>query len=187
MGDEQDGLALGHPEALQFDVHVLARHGVERTERFVHQQHRRIVHQGADNADPLLHAAGELGGIALFELAQSNEINELTRPRQILLAIKLLDVDRDQHVVENGAPGKQHGRLEHDADVVSRPLQLAVAEPDSSRTGRDQSCEDTKQRRFPAARRTHNRDEFAEADIEVDILKRASRPARDRRTVFRLP
>ena len=60
--------ALGHPEALQFNVHVLARHGVERPERLVHEQHRRIMHQGADNADPLLHAAGELGGIALFEL-----------------------------------------------------------------------------------------------------------------------
>ena len=136
MGDEQNGLALGHPEALQFDVHVLARHGVERTERLVHEQHRRIMHQGADNADPLLHAAGELGGIALLELAQSDEIDEFTRPRQILVAIELLHIDRDQHVVEHGAPGKQHGRLEHDADVVPRPLQLAIAEPDGTRTGR---------------------------------------------------
>src|SRR4029078_7424306 len=32
MGDEQDGLALGYPEPLQFDVHMLARHGVERSE-----------------------------------------------------------------------------------------------------------------------------------------------------------
>jgi hypothetical protein len=32
-------------------------------------------------------------------------------------------------------------------------------------------CEDAKQRRFPAARRAHDRDEFPQGDIKVDILK----------------
>ena len=52
VGDEQHGLLPLHPDALQLDVHVLARHGVERAERLVHQQHGRIVDQGADDARP---------------------------------------------------------------------------------------------------------------------------------------
>ena len=37
VGDQQDGLAAVGPDSLQFLVHGLARHGIERAERLVHQ------------------------------------------------------------------------------------------------------------------------------------------------------
>src|ERR1700733_3276953 len=36
--DEKYGLGVGEPEPLQLQIELIARHGVERTERFVHQQ-----------------------------------------------------------------------------------------------------------------------------------------------------
>ena len=63
VGDEEHRLAVGDPDALQLEVHALARQRVERAERLVHQQHARIVNEAPGDADALLHAAGQLGRI----------------------------------------------------------------------------------------------------------------------------
>ena len=42
MGDEHDGLAGALPDLQQRLAHRIAGNGVERAERLVHQQHRRI-------------------------------------------------------------------------------------------------------------------------------------------------
>ena len=48
------------PDAQQLERHVVARHGVERAERLVHQQQRRVEQQGAAQRGALLHAARQL-------------------------------------------------------------------------------------------------------------------------------
>src|SRR6476646_4644210 len=65
--DEDDGLAAGLPDALQFEVHSLARQGIQRTERLVHQENFRIARQCPANAGALLHAPGQLVRIAVPE------------------------------------------------------------------------------------------------------------------------
>jgi len=55
--DEDDGLAALEPDALQIQIHLLARHGVERAEGLVHQQERGVVDERPDDGDALLHAA----------------------------------------------------------------------------------------------------------------------------------
>ena len=57
MRDQQHGLAGGGGDPLQFQVHLFARHRVERAERLVHQQDRRIVHQRPADRRALLHPA----------------------------------------------------------------------------------------------------------------------------------
>ena len=57
----------GRPDAQQLVAHGHARLLVERGERLVHQQHRRVLHQAARDRDALLHAAGQLVRIALAE------------------------------------------------------------------------------------------------------------------------
>src|SRR3546814_10025679 len=47
------------PDAQQLKREFLPGQGIERTERFVHQQHRRIMQQGPADRRPLLHAAGQ--------------------------------------------------------------------------------------------------------------------------------
>ena len=57
-----------------------ARLRVERGERLVHQQDRRIHRERAHQADALLHAAGELIGIVLLEAGEPDEL-EIVRRR----------------------------------------------------------------------------------------------------------
>jgi hypothetical protein len=50
-------------EVTDLDLHDLPQPLVERAQRLVHQQHRRLEHDGAREGDPLLLPPGELLGI----------------------------------------------------------------------------------------------------------------------------
>ena len=82
MGDEHHGLALVRAlhELQQLLLQDFARLRVERGERLVHQQDRRIDGERAHQADALLHAAGELIGIVLLEAGEPDQI-EIVRRR----------------------------------------------------------------------------------------------------------
>ena len=66
------------PDLQQFGLHELARLRVQRGERFVHQQHRRIGRQRAGQIHALLHAAGKLGWIVLLESDQAHQFDEVS-------------------------------------------------------------------------------------------------------------
>ena len=76
VGDEHHGLALFRAlhELQQFLLQDFAGLRVERGERLVHQQHRRVHRERADEADALLHAAGELIGIVLLEAGEADQL-----------------------------------------------------------------------------------------------------------------
>ena len=57
-----------------------------------------------------------------------------------------------------------------------------VGEPDFAGAGHVQPAEDVQQRRLAAARRPEQHDELAGRDLEVDIVQRAPRPRRCRRS-----
>ena len=71
----------GDPELLldrlQLDLERLAELRVERAERLVEQQHRRLEDERPRERDPLLLAAGELAGLPLLVAA------EAARPRAL--------------------------------------------------------------------------------------------------------
>ena len=178
MGDEEHGLAPLEPDALELEVHALARHGVERAERLVHEQHGGIVDEAAGDRDALLHAARELPGIAVLEALEPDEGEELERARPHPLASQPLHVDRQQHVVEHGAPGEEHGRLEDDADVAPRAADRRPAEIGPALRRRDEAGEDLEERRLAAARGPHHGDELPLGHAEVDVVQRQHRAAR---------
>ena len=60
-----------------------AQRGIERAERLVEQHHRRPDRQRPRERDALLLAARELVGIALLQLAQPHQVEQLTHPRAI--------------------------------------------------------------------------------------------------------
>ena len=79
MGDEHDGLAGCRPDPQQFVAHGHARLLIERCERLVHQQHRRVLHQPARDRDPLLHAAGQFMRMPLAETLEADQLQRLLR------------------------------------------------------------------------------------------------------------
>ena len=65
-------------------VHLLARHRVERAEGLVHQQERGVVQQAAGDGGALLHAAGQLVRVAFAETVELHQREQATgRARRI--------------------------------------------------------------------------------------------------------
>jgi hypothetical protein len=107
MGDEDDGLAGPGPEPQQFRLQRQFQLGVERTERFVHQDRPRIVDQGPRQHRALLHAAGELARI-VTAIAGEPDLGQYVHDRPLPLGRRHLpDFQRHGDVVGDGSPGQQ--------------------------------------------------------------------------------
>src|SRR6185503_7473239 len=96
---------------------LLARERVERGERLVEQKQLGLVHQRAADRDALLHPARELPGEAVLVADQTDGVQQLLRLQYIFFLVPLEagtvgldDLERQQHVVERGAP-RQQGRV----------------------------------------------------------------------------
>src|SRR6266446_5596445 len=104
VGHEEDRLAPLLPDPGELDAHLLAGQGVERAERLVHQEHRRIVDEGPADRHPLLHAPRELPRVLVLEAGETDEPDEVERHRPVPLPVAMEDLDREEHVVEHVAP-----------------------------------------------------------------------------------
>jgi hypothetical protein len=168
MGDQEDVLPALQPDALELAVHVFARHGIERAERLVHEQDRRIVDEGAADADALLHAARKLVRVFALEAGQADHLDVFARDGFEHRAVALLDLDRHHHVLDDGAPGQENRRLEHDAELAARSAQLLAVHPDLAGGAIEDAGQDLQQRALAAAARADDADERALADGQVD-------------------
>ena len=86
---------------------------------------------------------------------------------------KAHDLERQSHVLVDGAPREQGGGLEHIAIGAVEPRirrRLAV-DGDRPRRRLFEIGDDTQERRLPAARRTDEGDELALHDIEIDVTQ----------------
>ena len=84
MRDQQDRLAGLVVDALELEIHALARHGIEGAERLVHEDDLRIVHQRPADGGALLHAAGELPGILVLEVLEPRHGEQLAGTGEML-------------------------------------------------------------------------------------------------------
>ena len=94
VGDEDDGRAELLPDREQLEVQPLARHLVERAERLVHQQERRLERERARDRDALLHAARELPRMVVGEADELDELEHLLDPLLALRAIPAEELER---------------------------------------------------------------------------------------------
>ena len=119
MRDEDDGLARLHPDFLDQQVHLVAREGVERAERLVHQQHGRIDREAAHDRGALLHAAREFA-----RDIWSRSPSRLTRSSSLAMrswsGARPLDLERKRDVLGEIAPGQQIGVLKDHRDLGMR-------------------------------------------------------------------
>ena len=110
----------GAAQLQQLVLEDFAGLGIERGERLVHQQDRRIDGQRADEADPLLHAARQLIRIVPLEPGEADQV-------QIMPHTARHHRRSSRHgkpercVLMDGLPRQQAEMLEHHGDAVGRP------------------------------------------------------------------
>ena len=172
MRHQEHRLAALVPDPQQLEVHRLARHGVERAERLVHQQQRRLVHERAADADALLHAARQLVRVLALEAREPDQPQIRSCARLELDAVAVLDLDRQHHVLEHVPPRQQHRRLEDDADVAARSVDRPLPQPHVAGRAPEDAGEDLEQRALAAPARADDGHELAVADVEAHVLER---------------
>ena len=178
MRDEEHGLARGGglaPHAQQLEIHLVARHRVERAERLVHQEQGRVQQQRAADRRPLLHAAGQLARQPIGEAVEADQAEQVLRTLAITPTLESGQLGRQQDVVAHGAPPQEDGRLEHHAHGGNRSRHHAAVHLDGAVGRPTQPGHDAQERGLAATRRAHQRQQLAAADAEADVAQRLDR------------
>ena len=118
VGDEDDGRAGARPQVEQLVLHELAGLHVERAERLVHQQDRRLVDQRLGQRDALAHAAGELVGVVVLEAGQADPLDPVAGPVVAPRPWRHRGSGGRRRRCRARSPGQHGVGLEHVADAV---------------------------------------------------------------------
>ena len=165
-------------------LHELAGLGVQCRERLVHEQHFGIEGQGSRNGHPLLHAAGELGRVAIFETRQPNHFQILIGRGRPQVTWNLLHLQTEGHVVERRSPGKQSVVLKNHATVETRASDLLPLHQDLA-PRRCQPGHHVQQGRLATSARPQDRQEFPLANLQADVVQ-SEQPTRRRASAVAL-
>src|SRR5262245_2140239 len=95
MGDEHDGRAGSRPNLEEVLLQLLAGLRVEGAERLVHENQDRLAHQRPGDADPLLHAAGQLVREMLGECGKADELDEMPGKLAALVRRDAVEFERE--------------------------------------------------------------------------------------------
>ena len=122
--------------AQDFALHPSPRQGIERRQRFVHQEDLRINRKRAGDFESLSHAAGQ---VAWVMPGKPIELNELQQLGYGLLAVATVPVGSEpqpiSEVLGGGQPWKQRRLLEHHHALAARTGNRFAAEQHSARAG----------------------------------------------------
>jgi hypothetical protein len=119
VSGEQDGLAFAH-QLLQPFPDQVPRLGVEARRRLVEDQQVRVVHQGAGERQPALHAAGKGVEADVGLAGQAGELQQLRDARGDELVGQAEVAAVDLQVLGAGEVRVQVVELGHDADPGPR-------------------------------------------------------------------
>ena len=166
------------PDAQKLERHVVARHGVERAERLVHQQQRRVEQQRAAERGALLHAARQLARQLVAEAFQPRHVQQLLGARRRAPA----------SLPASSAGSSTFCRIERHFSRTgawkTMPMSGIGCAHGAARDGHradgggPEPGHDAQQGGLAAAARPHQRDELARADGERNAGERLDRAAR---------
>ncbi len=171
MGDQQHGDALGGPYPLQLVLQARAGESVERAERLVEQEDPRPVDQATGDGDPLRHAARELVRIGILETVQPHQ-RDVFGDRVPALGLAQSGIEQaERDVLRHGQPRKQPRLLEHQAAIEARRRDALAVERHAAVEVGVQSCDEAQQGGLAAAARSHDRQEAAGLDRQIQAVE----------------
>ena len=177
MRDEQDGLAGFLPDAQQLDLHQIAGLGIERRERLVHQQDVRIGGERAGETDALLHAARELVRVVPFEADEADHLDEPLGDAVTRSGRDALQFKSELDVALHRPPGQEPELLEHHGTIGPGTGDFSPVHGQFAGIGPQQAEQDIEERALATAGWSDNRQELAFADVDIEAVQRAHRPA----------
>ena len=140
----------------------VTRHGVERAERLVHEQHVGVLRQRPRERDALAHSAGELVRSLLPELREVDEVEQLVDTRSPRSAFGTLRSLSARSMLPRAV---SHGNSADSWNIsVVRPFDV----PWSPYVARVEAGEDVEQRALAAPGRAEQAHELALRDVERD-------------------
>src|SRR5437764_1787142 len=172
VGDEDDSRAGARPYCQEILLQLLACLRVERAERLIHEDEDGLAHQRARDADPLLHATGQLVRKMFGKGGKPHQLDEMSRRIAPLGRGYAVDLERKLDVTQDGAPRQQPEILEHHAGVLARAGDRHAGDGDVALVRPDQPGGEPKQGRLAAPARSQQRDQLALAHRRIDAVER---------------
>ena len=160
-------------ERFEFGTRRDAELGVEIGERFVEEKGLGFADDGATERDTLALAAGELAGLAVEHVGETESFGDtLDAPIDLGLG-DFSELEREGHVLVDAHVGVEGVGLEDHRDVtVLRMNVVDDAIADGDRAGGDilKTGDHAERGGFAAARRADEHDEFAVLDFEIEVF-----------------
>ena len=181
VGHHQEGRALARVQPAHQREDLVGRGGVQVAGRLVGQHQGRLHDQRTGDRHALLHAAGQLAGLAVHRALQAH----LPQHGLGLRAVRRVDPPvahqrRQGHVLQRAERGQQVVELEHEAQRQP-PLQrqagivqfadILAQQAVAPCAGALQQAQDVQQRALARARRADQRDELAAVDAQVQAVQ----------------
>ena len=170
VGDEHHRHRELAPQRDQIVVELETRDFVERRERLVHQQHARRGDERARDRDSHPHAAGKLARIGMGEVGEADARKRFHDARRGGGLVGAGELERQEHVAEHRRPGHQGRLLEYEADAPACVRAISPATAAARRLA--QARNNAERRRFAAAGRPEQRQEFAFPHVEIESVER---------------
>ena len=155
-------------------LEVAARLRVDRRERLVHQQDRRLVRERTRDRDALLHAAGELPRVVVDEAGQADGVERLLDEPLAVGARDFLWRSGSSTLFRTEAQGISERPYSWKTSAISSGGSVTglPRSRTSPRVGLHQPRDALQQRRLAAAGRADDAGELALLDGERDVADR---------------
>src|SRR5215510_3274342 len=167
VGDEQNGLAGLALDPQQLQLQDLARLRIERAERLIHEQNRRIDGERASEIDALLHTARQLVRELLAGGAEPDKLKQRLGTLAALASRHALELEAELHIGARRAPGQQIRLLEHEAAIAPGAGDHLAIDADFPDIAADEALDDAQQRGLAAAALPDQRHDLAFVHVEA--------------------
>ena len=169
--DEDHRFAIPLPDAQQLEIHLVAGHGIQSAERLIHEQQVRILDQRTADAGSLPHAARQLVRQSFGEIRNPGDVQKLEAASSIMPYVLSHQIDGEQHVVDDRAPGQHDGVLEDYAVGSPRSVNASALQNDASFAWTQEPGHQQQQSALSAPGGTENRHELIMRHAQIDLVE----------------
>ena len=178
VGDDDDGDAQPAVDVLQQGQDGLGGHGVEGAGGLVAEQHLGVAGEGAGDGDALLLTAGELRGVVVGLVGQSDDLEQLLHALVGLCAGHAGQLEGVAHIAGDGLLHQQIELLKDHGDLLAQLAQLlavhfedAFAVDEDIAGGRGfEAVHAADQRGLASAAEADDAEDFALLDLQADVF-----------------